>query len=44
MRKEFLTEAELMSHLHKQGIDDLDAVKVAFVEGDGRISVIERKA
>ena len=43
MRKEFLTEAELMSYLRQESIDDLAAVKTAFVEGDGRISVIKHK-
>ncbi|WKZ17815.1 MAG: DUF421 domain-containing protein [Candidatus Jettenia sp. CY-1] len=40
MRREFITEEELMSQLHEQGIDELSMVKVAYMEGDGRISVV----
>ena len=40
MRREFLTEEELMSHLRKEGIETLEEVKSAAIEGDGRISVI----
>lgn len=40
MRKEFLTEEELMSHLRKEGLDKLEDVKCATVEGDGRISIV----
>lgn len=41
MRREFITEAELMSEVRLQGVDDLEQVKRAFMEPDGRISVIE---
>jgi uncharacterized membrane protein YcaP (DUF421 family) len=40
MRKEYLTEEELMSHLRAEGIDSLQDVKSATIEGDGRISVV----
>lgn len=40
MRREYLTEAELMSHLRQEGLERLDEVKCAMVESDGRISVI----
>jgi len=40
MRRELITEGELMSHLRKQGIDDVSEVKEAFMEGDGRISIV----
>ena len=40
MRKEFLTEDELMAKLREEGIEDLGAVKAAYVEGDGNVSVI----
>lgn len=40
MRKELITEDELMTHLRHQGCDDLTTVEVAYMEGDGRISVI----
>jgi uncharacterized membrane protein YcaP (DUF421 family) len=40
MRKEFITEEELMTQLREQGIEDIAEVKRACMEGDGRISVI----
>ncbi|MDX2096791.1 MAG: DUF421 domain-containing protein [Leptolyngbyaceae cyanobacterium bins.59] len=40
MRQELLTEGELMTQLRQQGVDDLMEVKMAYMEGDGRISVI----
>lgn len=42
MRREFLTEEELMSYLRLQGVDDVNDVKSAFVEGEGKISVVQR--
>jgi len=44
MRGEFLTESELMEFLRIEGIDDLKKVKSAFVESDGRLSVIKADA
>jgi uncharacterized membrane protein YcaP (DUF421 family) len=43
MRREYLTEEELMSHLRMEGIDTLEDVKSATIEGDGRLSVIPVK-
>ena len=43
MRREYLTEEELTDHLRLEGIDDVAEVKAAYVEGDGKISVIARK-
>lgn len=40
MRHELVTEDELMAQLRLQGCDDLANVKAAYMEGDGRISVI----
>jgi uncharacterized membrane protein YcaP (DUF421 family) len=40
MRQQLVTEEELMSHLREEGVEDLAKVKRAFIEGDGRISVI----
>lgn len=40
MKREMMTEDELMSELRQQGIDDLARVKKAFIEGDGNFSVI----
>jgi len=43
LRKEMITEMELMSQLREQGIDDPADVEKSFLEGDGRLSVISRK-
>lgn len=40
MRQELIAEGELMTQLRQQGIEDLAQVKAAYMEGDGRISVI----
>lgn len=40
MRKEMITEDEMMSHLREQGVAEVSQVKAAYIEGDGRISVI----
>ena len=42
LRQEHLTEEELASHLRLQGIERVEDVKYAFMEMDGRISVIPR--
>lgn len=42
MRHELITVDELMSHLREQGVKDLREVRSAFMEGDGRISVVRR--
>jgi len=43
MRREFLTEEELMSHLRKNDIDDLSEVKCAYVEGEGQITFVTKR-
>ncbi|MEM6399776.1 MAG: YetF domain-containing protein [Cyanobacteria bacterium P01_D01_bin.116] len=40
MEQELLTKKELMSQLRQQGVDSLEKVKKAYMEADGRISVI----
>jgi uncharacterized membrane protein YcaP (DUF421 family) len=40
MRKELISEGELMSQLREQGVDDVRKVRRAYEEGDGRISVM----
>jgi uncharacterized membrane protein YcaP (DUF421 family) len=40
MRQEMITEDELMGHLRENGIERIEEVKKAYLEGDGRISVI----
>lgn len=44
MRKELITEDELMSQLRQQGVNSLSEVKAAYMEGDGNISVITHKS
>lgn len=41
MRREFVTESELMAQLREKGLQDYRQVKEAFIEADGRISVIK---
>jgi uncharacterized membrane protein YcaP (DUF421 family) len=43
MRRELITEEELMSQIRLQGLAGLEDVKEAFMEGDGRISVVGRE-
>lgn len=43
MRREFITEEELMDHLRQEGIEELKDVKQAFVESEGKITVISDK-
>ena len=43
MRRELITEADLMGQLREQGISDISRVKEAYIESDGRISILERK-
>jgi uncharacterized membrane protein YcaP (DUF421 family) len=41
MHREFITEEELKSQLRKQGVEDVKEVKLAQMEADGHLSVIE---
>ena len=43
LAQELITEEELMSQLRLQGIDDISRVHAAYMEGDGRISVITKE-
>lgn len=42
MRREALTESELLSTLRQQGVADVNDVKGAWVESDGSMSVVQR--
>jgi uncharacterized membrane protein YcaP (DUF421 family) len=44
MKRELITEQELMSQLRQQGVESLKDVKRAFMEADGSISVIRQKS
>ncbi|MCH7344739.1 DUF421 domain-containing protein [Pelomonas sp. CA6] len=43
LRREMITQDELMSALHQQGLERLDQVRRAQLESDGSISVVPRK-
>ena len=40
MARELMTEEELMGAIRLEGLDSLDQVRAAYMEGDGRISII----
>lgn len=40
MQHEMITVTELMTQLREQGVEKVEQVKVAYLEGDGKISVI----
>ena len=44
MRHEFVTEAELKSKLREKGVEDIAEVAKAYMESDGSVSVIKRRA
>ncbi len=44
MRKEMLTEGELMSLLRKKGIEHIEDVKQCHLEPDGELSLIDHKS
>ncbi|HEX5709667.1 MAG TPA: YetF domain-containing protein [Pyrinomonadaceae bacterium] len=44
MRREMITEDELMSQLREQGVERVAEVKRASLEGDGRVSVIKKES
>ncbi|MBD2094995.1 DUF421 domain-containing protein [Trichocoleus sp. FACHB-591] len=43
LRRELITEDELMSQFRQQGIEELADVKAAYMEADGSVSVIPEK-
>lgn len=43
MRREMLTDDELMGQLRQNGIERVDEVRIARLEGDGRLSVLKRE-
>ncbi len=44
LRREKITEEELMAILREQGVDDVRDIARAYMEGDGHVSVIRRGA
>jgi len=43
MRKELVTEEELMTRLREKGVEHLNQVKQACLEGNGKISIVLKK-
>jgi uncharacterized membrane protein YcaP (DUF421 family) len=43
LKREQLTQEELMSQLREQGVEDVSNVRAAYMEGDGNISVIQKE-
>ena len=43
LRREFLTEEELMRKVRESGVADLSQIQAAYMEGDGTISVVKPK-
>ena len=43
LRKEMITEDELKSQLREQNVENFSDVKLATLEGDGRLSVLKRQ-
>jgi uncharacterized membrane protein YcaP (DUF421 family) len=41
MEKEYITDHELLAQLRQQGVQRPENVKEAFLEGDGRVSIIK---
>lgn len=41
MRREFVTEEELMAQIRENGCEDCREIKAAYIEADGRISIIK---
>ena len=42
LRREYITEPEIMAKLREAGVEDLAQVKAAYLETDGEISVLKR--
>ena len=40
LRSELITRQDLLAQLREQGVEDLRSVKKAYLESDGRVSVI----
>jgi uncharacterized membrane protein YcaP (DUF421 family) len=44
MRRELVSDEELWSGLRQHGVGDLTEVKEAYIEGDGKLSVVRRES
>ncbi|MDZ4798222.1 MAG: DUF421 domain-containing protein [Bryobacteraceae bacterium] len=43
MRKELVSEGDIMSHARESGIESLQDIAAAYMESDGKISIIPKK-
>lgn len=43
LRREFISLEELRSQMREQGVEDFTQIKLAQMEGDGRISILKRQ-
>jgi uncharacterized membrane protein YcaP (DUF421 family) len=43
LERELITEEDLMTQIRREGVEDLQQVQNAFLEGDGHISVIKNE-
>ena len=43
MRREYITEDELLTELHRAGLEHFSQVKMAYIESDGQISIIRQE-
>jgi uncharacterized membrane protein YcaP (DUF421 family) len=43
LQEELMTEEELLTQLRLNGIEELQDVKAAYLEGNGEVSVIKRE-
>ncbi len=41
MRQELITRQELLSQIRQQGIENIKEIRRAYIEGDGRISILK---
>ena len=44
LRKEMITEDELKSQLREQSVENFGDIRLATLEGDGRLSVLKRRS
>ena len=44
MRKEYMSESELLSKLREHEITDLKEIEKAYMESDGQITVLKKKS
>lgn len=43
MRREFISEEDLLAYLREKGVESVQNVKQCYLEGSGNLSVLERK-